>query len=107
LRLLQADGDTLLFLPVEPYSPTPSDLAAFGGTYSSDEAATSFTIVAQGGKLLLRQRPALSFELQPRYRDVFEVPTGDIIRFVRDDTGKVTEMSLFLGRVRDLRFRRQ
>jgi CubicO group peptidase (beta-lactamase class C family) len=107
LRLLQADGDTLLFLPVEPYSPTPSDLAAFAGTYSSDEAATSFTIVAQGGKLLLRQRPALSFELQPRYRDVFEVPTGDIIRFVRDDTGKVTEMSLFLGRVRDLRFRRQ
>ncbi|HET6701952.1 MAG TPA: serine hydrolase domain-containing protein [Gemmatimonadaceae bacterium] len=107
LRLLQEDGDTLLFLPVEPWTPAPGDLAPFAGTYTSDEAAASFTIVQQAGKLLLRQRPTVSFELQPRYRDVFEVPTGDIIRFVRDDSGKVIEMSVFLGRVRDLRFQRQ
>jgi hypothetical protein len=38
---------------------------------------------------------------------VFEVPTGDVLRFVRDENGKVTEISLFLGRVRDLRLRKQ
>jgi CubicO group peptidase (beta-lactamase class C family) len=107
MRLLQEDGDTLLFLPVEAYAPGPDDLRAFVGTYVSDEAATMFTIAQQEGKLLLRQRPALSFELRPAYRDVFEVPTGDMVRFIRDATGKVTEMSVFLGRVRDLRFKKQ
>ncbi len=107
MRLLQEDGDTLLFLPVEAYAPGPDDLRAFAGTYVSDEAATTFTIAQQEGKLHLRQRPTVSFELRPAYRDVFEVPTGDIVRFIRDDAGKVTEMSLFLGRVRDLRFKKQ
>ena len=107
LRFLQEGGDTLVFLPVEPWAPTPAELAALAGTYVSDEAATTLTIAHQGGKLFLRQRPALSFELQPRYRDVFEVPTGDLLRFIRDDAGKVTELSLFLGRVRDLHFRKQ
>lgn len=107
MRLLQEDGDTLLFLPVEAYAPGPDDLRAFVGTYVSDEAATTFTISHQEGKLFLRQRPTVSFELRPAYRDVFEVPTGDVVRFVRDDGGQVTEMSLFLGRVRDLRFKKQ
>jgi CubicO group peptidase (beta-lactamase class C family) len=106
MRILQEDGDTLLFLPVEPHVPGPNDLASFAGTYVSDEAAATLTITHDGGKLFLRQRPAVSLELRPAYRDVFEVPTGDVVRFVRDGTGKVTEMSLFLGRVRDLRFRR-
>jgi hypothetical protein len=106
LRLLQEDGDTLVFLPVEPHTPTPNDLAPLAGTYTSDEAATTLTIVHESGKLFLRQRPSLSFELRPAYRDVFEIPTGDVVRFVRDEAGRVTEISLFLGRVRDLRFRK-
>jgi hypothetical protein len=106
MRILQEDGDTLLFLPVEPHVPGPNDLAPFAGTYVSDEAAATLTITHDGGKLFLRQRPAVSLELRPAYRDVFEVPTGDVVRFLRDGTGKVTEISLFLGRVRDLRFRR-
>jgi CubicO group peptidase (beta-lactamase class C family) len=106
MRILQEDGDTLLFLPVEPHVPGPNDLAPFAGTYVSDEAAATLTITHDGGKLFLRQRPAVSLELRPAYRDVFELPTGDVVRFLRDGSGKVTEMSLFLGRVRDLRFRR-
>jgi CubicO group peptidase (beta-lactamase class C family) len=107
LRLLQEDGDTVLYSPVEGHTPATQELSAYTGTYTSDEAATMFSVVQQDGKLFLKQRPALSFELRPAYRDVFEVPTGDVVRFIRDDTGKVTEMSLFLGRVRDLRFKRQ
>ena len=107
MRLLQEDGDTLLFLPVEPYAPSPEDQRGLVGTYVSEEAATTITIAHQDGKLLLRQRPTVSFEMRPAYRDVFEIPTGDIVRFIRDGSGKVTEMSLFLGRVRDLRFKKQ
>jgi hypothetical protein len=106
MRLLQEDGDTLLFLRVEPHAPGPNDLAPLAGTYTSDEAATSLTITHEGGRLFLRQRPAVSLELRPAYRDVFEAPTGDVVRFVRDESGRVTELSLGLGRVRDLRFRR-
>ena len=106
LRLLQQDGDTLLFLRVEPVTPAPNDLAPLAGTYTSDEAATTLTIVHENGKLYLRQRPSVSLELRPAYRDVFEVPTGDVVRFIRDESGRVAEISLFLGRVRDLRFRK-
>ena len=107
LRLLQQDGDTILFVPVEVHAPKADELRAFAGTYTSEEAATTVTIVQQGDKLLLRQRPALTLELRPAYRDVFELPTGDVVRFIRDETGTVKEMSLFLGRVRDLRFKKQ
>ena len=107
LRLLQQDGDTILFLPVEVHAPKADELRAFAGTYTSEEAATTITVVQQGDKLLLRQRPALTLELRPAYRDVFEVPTGDVVRFIRDEAGTVKEMSLFLGRVRDLRFKKQ
>src|SRR5688572_20528883 len=107
MRLLQEDGDTLLYLAVEPFTPGPEDVRALVGTYVSDEAATSLTIAQEGGKLLLRQRPTVSLELRPAYRDVFEIPTGDVVRFIRDGSGKVTELSLFLGRARDLRFKKQ
>ncbi|HZO18499.1 MAG TPA: serine hydrolase [Gemmatimonadaceae bacterium] len=107
MRLIQPGGDTTTFLPVDAHVPTGDELAAYAGTYRSDEAATTFRIVVESGKLFLRQRPALSFALRPAYRDAFEVPTGDLVRFIRDGSGKVTEMSLFLGRVRDLRFVRE
>jgi CubicO group peptidase (beta-lactamase class C family) len=107
MRLVQDDGDTLVFLPVEPHVPNAADLAQLSGTYVSDEAAATVTIVHENGKLFLRQAPSRSFELRPAYRDVFELPSGDVARFIRDEGGRVTEMSLFLGRVRDLRFVRK
>ena len=106
MRLIQEDGDTLLFLPAEPHVPNAADLERLAGTYVSEEAAATLTIAHENGKLFLRQAPARSFELRPAYRDVFELPTGDVARFIRDESGRVTEMSLFLGRVRDLRFRK-
>ncbi|MDQ4081024.1 MAG: serine hydrolase [Gemmatimonadota bacterium] len=106
MRLIQEDGDTLLFLPVEPHLPNPADLERLAGTYVSEEAAATLTLVHENGTLFLRQAPSRSLELRPAYRDVFELPTGDVARFIRDESGRVTEMSLFLGRVRDLRFRR-
>jgi CubicO group peptidase (beta-lactamase class C family) len=107
LRLIQDDGDTLLYLPVEPHIPNAADLERLAGTYVSQEAATMLTIVHDNGKLFLRQAPSRSFELRSAYRDVFEMPTGDVVRFIRDESGRVTELSLYLGRVRDLRFQRQ
>ena len=107
MRLIQEDGDTLLFLPVEPHVPNAADLERLAGTYVSDEAATTLTVAHENGKLFLRQVPSRSLELRPAYRDVFELPTGDVARFIRAESGRVTEMSLFLGRVRDLRFTKQ
>lgn len=106
MRLIQEDGDTLLFLRVEPHVPNAADLERLAGTYVSDEAPATLTLVHEHGKLFLRQAPSRSLELRPAYRDVFELPAGDVARFIRDEAGRVTEMSLFLGRVRDLRFRR-
>jgi CubicO group peptidase (beta-lactamase class C family) len=106
LRLLGADGDTLLFLPEPPHTPTASEMAAFVGTYVSDEAASRVIVVLEQGTLLLRQPPSRSLELRPAYRDVFELPTGDLVRFIRNAQGAIVELSVNAGRVWDLRFQK-
>jgi hypothetical protein len=43
----------------------------------------------------------------PTYRDGFLTPGVGFVRFLRDASGKVTEMSVSQERVWDLRFRKR
>jgi hypothetical protein len=81
------------------------DLAAFAGTYSSDEAETVLRVVFENGKLVIHRRPASFFTLKPTTTDSFECSLGNI-RFLRDTNGKIVGFSLARGRVWDLRFAR-
>ena len=105
LRLLGADGDTVIYDAVQPASPTAAELAAYAGEYRSDEAEMAVRVEVVDGKLVIRRRPDTMIELTPAYPDVFVGAGGVLVRFIRHE-GSVREMSIGVDRVRDLRFAR-
>jgi hypothetical protein len=99
------EGEFDEYRPVTPATPGPAELSQYAGDYVSDEAEVTYGIAVQDGALVLRTRPGTVRALAPAYEDVFTGPAGVLI-FRRDPRGRVEGMSLALGRVRDLRFRR-
>jgi hypothetical protein len=91
---------------VAPFAPKPEDLAAYAGTYYSEEIDTVYTIGVEGGSLTVRFRPAQKFALRPVYADAFEAE-GNILRFTRDGSGRVDGFRVFAGRVWHLRFEKR
>lgn len=92
-------------LPARTFHPTAAQLAAFAGTYTSDEAEATFTISVEGDALVLRRRPNTKIVLAPTTEDAFSAVSLGTIRFQRN-AGYVTELSVSEDRVFDLRFRR-
>jgi CubicO group peptidase (beta-lactamase class C family) len=91
---------------VTPARPAAADLRAYEGTYTSDEAETSLTLVVDGDTLTLKRRPDTVMRLSPLYADAFAAPLGTIV-FRRDPAGRVTALSVLQDRVWDLRFVRR
>jgi CubicO group peptidase (beta-lactamase class C family) len=106
LSMLLPDGDSISFEPVKAPALTPSLLAGYVGTYASDEAEASYAVRVVDGGLVLERRHGVVFRLEPAYADVFKAPELGLVSFRRGAGGRIEALSLGLGRVRDLRFRR-
>lgn len=106
LRLLTPDGDAIPYERVAEASPTAAQLAEYAGEYTSDEAEVTWKVVMEEGKLVIKTRPDGSFALAPLYADAFQADNGFLVRFFRKE-GRIAELSVGLGRVRDLRFARR
>ncbi len=105
-REVNADGE-VVFERVEPVHPKASDLAAFVGPYESTETESALKVAAKGDVLTLAIGPSAPVELRATYRDAFLMPGGAAsIRFLRDASGKVTELAVGDSRAWDLRFTR-
>jgi CubicO group peptidase (beta-lactamase class C family) len=101
------DGDVEHFAIAPEYKPTPAELARYEGTYTSEEAEVTYKVKAENGVLVALRRPDVRFTLAPAYKDAFTNAQLPLVLFRRDPkTGQVNGLSLGLGRVRDLRFRR-
>ncbi len=109
MRIVETDGGhskPRFWEAMAPFAPKPEDLAAYAGTYHSDEIDMTYTVYVEGGNLKVHFRPATRFELSPAYADAFEAD-GDVIRFTRDTTGAIDGFLVYAGRVRHLRFVRR
>ena len=80
-------------------------MEALSGTYHSEDAETTYVIRVDDGELTAWQRPNRTQKLVPIYEDAFRMGRN-IVRFRRDGTGRVTAVSLSLGRIYDMRFGR-
>jgi len=100
---VDSDGEVRRFLPETEWKPTPDDLTTFTGTWFSDEAGATISVVLDGDKAFLRQRPAMSLPMQPLYKDHFNVQ-GYVIWFTRDMNGKVDRLHAGAPRMRDMPF---
>jgi hypothetical protein len=105
--VIGADGDVTHYAVAAPVTPTAADLAKYEGTNVSDEAEVTYTIRVESGALVALRRPDARFALAPSYKDAFTNAQLPLVLFRRDPkTGQVVGLSLGLGRVRDLRFRK-
>jgi CubicO group peptidase (beta-lactamase class C family) len=91
--------------PVDAWQPTEDDLEAVTGTYESWDAETTYVVSVENGTLTAWQRPGTTFALAPIYEDAFRA-RGSIVRFRRDENGRVSGLSLSSSRVYDMRFTR-
>ncbi|HEV8149082.1 MAG TPA: hypothetical protein VGP61_02760 [Gemmatimonadales bacterium] len=96
-----------VFHKVPAWAPTPAELSALAGAYSSPELLTTDTLVLRD-TILVIQTPRLGeFNLQPTFVDGF-LGTGGVgtVRFFRDAKGAITGFTVNSGGVRSLRFDR-
>lgn len=91
---------------VTPWQPSAAELRALTGTFRSEDAETTFVVEVVDGELTLWQRPDVRRSATPLYRDAFMLGNGSIVRFRRDADGAVSELSLGISRVYDMRFAR-
>ena len=80
--------------------PTREQLAAYVGTYTSDEIETTLRVELDGLHLVIRRRPDTAIVLDPAGKNTFRCSLGTI-RFIGN------ELSLHESRVWDLRFQRR
>ena len=99
MRVVTEGDEGNWFERVEPWSPTPAELARFVGEYRSDEAEVTFRVTLEEGRLVMHRRPNAVFMLAPTYLNGFSCSLGSV-RFLGD------ELSLGEPRVWDLRFKK-
>jgi CubicO group peptidase (beta-lactamase class C family) len=102
---LVSEMDRVCYEKVERANPTRAELETMTGDYVSDEAEVTLTVTVEGDRLVIHRRPDARFTIAPTYKDGFSSPLGSV-RFLRDGSGKITEMSIGESRVWDLRLRR-
>jgi CubicO group peptidase (beta-lactamase class C family) len=99
-------GDTTRYEPVATVTPTAAQLAAYAGTYWSDELDTRFIVLVRDGGLVIRERLGDETKLTPTFADGFTSPSGAVI-FSRDARGRVAGFGIWAGRIRNVQFRRE
>jgi CubicO group peptidase (beta-lactamase class C family) len=100
---VDSDGEVRRFVRENEWTPTADDLASFKGDWFSEEAGATFTVAVDADKLFIKQRPATSLQMQPLYKDHFDVQ-GYVVWFTRNKNGKVNSMHVGTSRMRDMPF---
>lgn len=94
------------FEAVKPWDPGAYKLAAFAGSYRSEEIEPIYRIQVKSGKLVLHRLKFKDDPLDPVLHDLFTGDTGSL-RFTRTKQGRISGFLLNNGRIRNFRFRKQ
>jgi hypothetical protein len=105
LLRIDPDGDSIRAEPVEPFAPTPTELAVYEGRYHSPEAEVTYRVELRDDRLVMVDRHGDARVLTPLYPDGF-ARAGGIVRFTRGPGGRVLTIQWSAGRVWNLTFRR-
>jgi hypothetical protein len=107
-RIRETNGDAppIVYEPVPDFAPSAADLAAYTGEFYSPDAETALVISVENGRLIGKRRPDTQIAFTPVYPDAFQASSLGFVRFLRDGTGRVMQLSVRQARVYDLRFER-
>jgi CubicO group peptidase (beta-lactamase class C family) len=103
-----ADGGVGDYLRTQPWQPTTSQLAAFTGSFRSEEALASYDLQVRKDRLVMTpaDRRGHPITLKPLAPDTFEAPDIGLVHFSRNSADAVTELEMRSARVYSLRFQR-
>ena len=103
MEIANTDGSITKLVFEREWKPTAADLNEFAGEWYSEEAQSRISIKIENDNAFLILRPVARFQLKPVYKDAFSAQ-GYVMWFPRDKSGKVTEMHVGTGRMRDMLF---
>jgi CubicO group peptidase (beta-lactamase class C family) len=98
--------NTDVYERVAEFHPTSGELAAFAGSYVSQEIDPVYRITAENGSLVLKRLKSKPEKLEPTIADTFWGLGGDL-HFQKGPGGKVTGFTLDAGRVKNFHFAKQ
>ncbi len=113
LRWKRGDSPAETLVAVESVSPTPAQLAAYTGTFYSEELDTTYRLSVENETLVVRQKGPAARALTPTTRDAFIGSGGAAFEFQRtapspgNPLGRVTGFLVHAGRIRNVSFSRQ
>jgi CubicO group peptidase (beta-lactamase class C family) len=89
------------------FSPSPAELRAFAGEYSSDELEVTYTVAVRDSGLVLRTPGRADNPIRPLLPDTFHASQlVEVIRFSRDGDDVITGFTLHSEGAWGLRFER-
>ena len=102
-------GEPIISKGYEPIKYSKEVLAEFEGTFYSEELGTSYTFEAKDDHLIAKHIRNSEFILRPIKGDRFSANRWffSIVEFVRNPEGKITDILVSSGRIRNLRFEKQ
>ncbi|HVT58637.1 MAG TPA: serine hydrolase domain-containing protein [Thermoanaerobaculia bacterium] len=90
-------GEQVVFTGVVPVAPSPSELAAFAGSFYCPELDATYKLTSEDGALRLHARGRPARSLEPLFADAFRGPGLDLLRFERREQGRVFGFALSAG----------
>jgi CubicO group peptidase (beta-lactamase class C family) len=107
VRLQREGAAEVLLEEVDTVRPAAAALAAYAGSYFSDELDVSWMLAPSGPGLEVEMsRGGAGFAVWPSVPDVF-LSDDRVLRFERDASGDVTGFRVHKGRVKNLHFTRR
>ena len=105
--LVQFDGAPKpdVFEAVPEFRPTAAQLAAYAGSYRSDEIEPIYRVTVEDGELVLKRLKSKADRLQPAIADYFQGSIGSL-HFQRGQDGRITGFVLNTGRIRNFQLRK-
>jgi CubicO group peptidase (beta-lactamase class C family) len=103
--LTASQGETTHYHRAQPYAPTAADLEAFVGRYESDDLRAVLDFALADDDLTVRLNGSRPFAFTPVDRDTFQLGRM-LVRFLRDEDGKVVALDYSNPVLRNVRFTR-
>jgi CubicO group peptidase (beta-lactamase class C family) len=101
---LTTGNGVVTFDGVSMATPRTAQLAAYAGTYQSEELEVTHILTSKEGRLSAERWPTPAWELKPTFADGFTFGPGWHATFTRDANGAITGYELTNGRCRRVKF---
>jgi len=108
LTVVAKDGDNVFFegTRIEELHLDEPALKAYAGEYKSGELEATYNLVVEDGSLMLHSGWNPPVKLEPLVPDEFTMGQLGTAVFHRDAAGRVSGLSVYSGRIRDVTFER-